>query len=373
MKNNSSPPFVIWEESITYLIINNRKYESYIQLPLKSLDLVWALGLFLLRFQFAHLIINFPWPASGQFLPSWHVGMFIKIYGMQICTLPISNIKNVIIHKDSASHHEVSVQLHKPISIVVFITAYVLVIRLPLLQNLRSSSRLEKQSIKPSYQDIKSSFSVKSREVLCQVGSLNPHGFISFYILMTGRLIKAVSTFHLSNVAAITWYKDARPLSSTAGVSILKRGQVLEIDRVQVADAGLYRCVAVNVAGTAELAHSLQVYGEHLVMGSSLKSFTCSFWMILSLTPALSVSPSISSKGGTVTVVVNEPVKLECEASGLPLPSLTWLKEGSPVSSSSNGIQVCGHIYIFSIWESLLSRTTYRCASLLVNITTLWC
>ncbi len=40
-------------------------------------------------------------------------------------------------------------------------------------------------------------------------------------------------------------------------------------------------------------------------------------------------------------MVVNDPVRLECEASGVPVPSLTWLKEGSPVSSFSDGIQVC--------------------------------
>lgn len=62
---------------------------------------------------------------------------------------------------------------------------------------------------------------------------------------------------------AMTWYKDSRPLTSAAGVGILNRGQVLEIDRAQVSDAGLYKCVAVNVAGTAELTLSLQVYGEH--------------------------------------------------------------------------------------------------------------
>lgn len=50
--------------------------------------------------------------------------------------------------------------------------------------------------------------------------------------------------------------------------------------------------------------------------------------------------PVISSRGGTVTVVVNEAGKLECEATGVPLPSLTWLKDGSPVASVSHGIQV---------------------------------
>lgn len=50
--------------------------------------------------------------------------------------------------------------------------------------------------------------------------------------------------------------------------------------------------------------------------------------------------PVISSRGGTVTVVVNEAVRLECEATGVPAPSITWLKDGSPVASVSHGIQV---------------------------------
>lgn len=61
---------------------------------------------------------------------------------------------------------------------------------------------------------------------------------------------------------AITWYKDGRPLTSAAGVTMLKRGQVLEIERAQLSDAGMYRCVAVNLAGVAEIFHSLQVFGE---------------------------------------------------------------------------------------------------------------
>lgn len=62
--------------------------------------------------------------------------------------------------------------------------------------------------------------------------------------------------------SAMTWYKDGRPLTSAAGVTILKRGQVLEIERAQLSDAGMYRCVAVNLAGVAEIFHNLQVFGE---------------------------------------------------------------------------------------------------------------
>ncbi|RXN06313.1 hemicentin-1 [Labeo rohita] len=139
-----------------------------------------------------------------------------------------------------------------------------------------------------------------------------------------------------SPLPAVTWYKDGRPLTSAAGVNILSRGQVLEIDRAQVSDAGLYKCVAINVAGNAELTYSLQVY----------------------------VPPSISSKGGMKTVVVNDPVRLECEASGVPVPSLTWLKEGSPVSSFSDGIQVLSGGRVLSFVSAQVSDTGhYTCVA----------
>lgn len=68
--------------------------------------------------------------------------------------------------------------------------------------------------------------------------------------------------FPLLCASAITWYKDGRPLTSVAGLTLLKRGQALEIERAQLSDAGTYRCVAVNLAGDAEISVSLQVYGE---------------------------------------------------------------------------------------------------------------
>ncbi|KAM8746417.1 hemicentin-1 isoform 1-T1 [Acanthopagrus schlegelii] len=139
-----------------------------------------------------------------------------------------------------------------------------------------------------------------------------------------------------SPLPAITWYKDGRPLTSAAGVTMLKRGQVLEIERAQLSDAGIYRCVAVNLAGVAEISQSLQVF----------------------------VPPVISSRGGTVAVVVNEPARLECEATGVPLPSLTWLKDGSPVASVSHGIQVLSGGRVLSLNSALVSDTgRYTCVA----------
>lgn len=41
-------------------------------------------------------------------------------------------------------------------------------------------------------------------------------------------------------------------------------GRVLHIERVQLSDAGSYRCVATNVAGSAGLKYGLRVNGEWL-------------------------------------------------------------------------------------------------------------
>uniref|UniRef100_A0A8C3N479 Hemicentin-1 n=1 Tax=Geospiza parvula TaxID=87175 RepID=A0A8C3N479_GEOPR len=127
---------------------------------------------------------------------------------------------------------------------------------------------------------------------------------------------------------AVSWSKDGRALGD--------RGQVLRIEGAQVADSGLYRCLAANAAGTAELLYSLQVH----------------------------VPPSISGSSDMVTVVVNNAVRLECEARGIPAPILTWLKDGSPVSSVSNGLQVLSGGRVLALPSAQLSDTgTYTCVA----------
>lgn len=48
-----------------------------------------------------------------------------------------------------------------------------------------------------------------------------------------------------------------------------------------------------------------------------------------------------------VSVVVKNPVVLTCEASGMPPPSITWLKDGQPISTSSS-VWVISGINFFS-------------------------
>ncbi|XP_004768021.1 hemicentin-1 isoform X1 [Mustela putorius furo] len=135
---------------------------------------------------------------------------------------------------------------------------------------------------------------------------------------------------------AITWYKNNRPLSGSSGVTFLNRGQIIDIESAQISDAGIYKCVAINSAGATELFYSLQVH----------------------------VPPSISGSNNMVAVVVNNLVRLECEARGTPAPSLTWLKDGSPVSSFANGLQVLSGGRILALTSAQISDTgRYTCVA----------
>ncbi|EMP38793.1 Hemicentin-1 [Chelonia mydas] len=135
---------------------------------------------------------------------------------------------------------------------------------------------------------------------------------------------------------AITWYKDSHPLAGSASVTFLNRGQIVQLDSAQISDTGIYKCVAVNTAGTAELFYNLQVH----------------------------VPPSISGKNEMVAVVVNNLVRLECEARGIPTPILTWLKDGSPVSSFSDGLQVLSGGRVLALTSAQISDTgKYICVA----------
>ncbi|XP_026645393.1 hemicentin-1 [Microtus ochrogaster] len=134
----------------------------------------------------------------------------------------------------------------------------------------------------------------------------------------------------------IMWYKDNHPLSGSTSVVFMNRGQILDIERTQISDAGIYKCVAINSAGATELFYSLQVH----------------------------VPPSISGSSSMVEVVVNNLARLECEARGIPAPSLTWLKDGSPVSSFANGIQVLSGGRILALTSAQMSDTgKYTCVA----------
>lgn len=146
---------------------------------------------------------------------------------------------------------------------------------------------------------------------------------------------------------AVTWLKDGRPITGQRGAKVLNEGRLLQIKDAKVSDTGRYTCIAVNVAGQADSKHDVSVHGmNHLLFWAvSFKEprsgSECDIFFLFQFPHHLSVlvPPSIIGQveePENVSVVVKNPVALSCEASGIPLPSITWLKDGQPIKTSSS-------------------------------------
>lgn len=86
---------------------------------------------------------------------------------------------------------------------------------------------------------------------------------------------------------------------------------------------------------------------------SSMKSFLTNNWWHHVCMCLLSVSPSIVGvREENVTVVVNNFISLNCEATGFPPPTLSWFKDRKPVQASSNALIMPGtHAHKYAYWH----------------------
>nr|XP_033475526.1 peroxidasin homolog [Epinephelus lanceolatus] len=102
--------------------------------------------------------------------------------------------------------------------------------------------------------------------------------------------------------AQVSWFKDNRLLSPAARETVLPSGDLF-IHRVQEFDSGSYFCRASNI---------------HLQRFLTSRRATLTV-----LAP-----PSVKLRPQVLKVPVGTRVVLECQVSGHPLPSISWLKRG---------------------------------------------
>ncbi|XP_006886995.1 PREDICTED: muscle, skeletal receptor tyrosine-protein kinase isoform X4 [Elephantulus edwardii] len=106
---------------------------------------------------------------------------------------------------------------------------------------------------------------------------------------------------------SVSWIKGDTALKENSRIAVLESGS-LRIHNVQKEDAGHYRCVAKNSLGTA---YSKLVKLEVEVFARILRS-----------------PESHNATFGSF-------VTLRCTATGIPVPTITWIENGNSVSSGS--------------------------------------
>ncbi|NXU40299.1 HMCN2 protein, partial [Drymodes brunneopygia] len=103
------------------------------------------------------------------------------------------------------------------------------------------------------------------------------------------------------------WLKDGHPLDGQDGVVVAEDGGTLLITRVGLGHEGLYICQGSNWAGMAQAEVQVSVH----------------------------VPPNIEPSAVDLTIPENGAASLECLASGLPAPDITWYKGHEQLSAGA--------------------------------------
>lgn len=122
-------------------------------------------------------------------------------------------------------------------------------------------------------------------------------------------------------------------------LEVTNRGQVLRIKSARLGDQARYQCSVVNTAGKQSKDFNLSVYGECVFWQNRVQSslqlrFPPQEFVVIVL--SVPVPPSIKGGNSTaeVTALLDTVVTLECEARGVPLPTITWYRNGEALLSN---------------------------------------
>ncbi|XP_049954966.1 Down syndrome cell adhesion molecule-like protein Dscam2 [Schistocerca serialis cubense] len=132
---------------------------------------------------------------------------------------------------------------------------------------------------------------------------------------------------------AVSWLKDGHPLTTSSRVRLVAP-QILRIEHVERSDKGMYQCVVSNNDETAQGTAELRL-GD--------------------------VAPVLVATFAGGTLRPGAAWSAQCEAAGSPLPTLSWQRDGAPLSSDEQRLQV-GFCAAYPTAQSALSRGSVKTA-----------
>ncbi|GAU92905.1 hypothetical protein RvY_04923-2 [Ramazzottius varieornatus] len=130
----------------------------------------------------------------------------------------------------------------------------------------------------------------------------------------------------------VSWLKDDGPLLLDARMFVLPSG-ALEISQVRPSDAGSYKCNVVHAEGS---------------------KFSASGRLTVEQDPdpeAEAQTPIFLTRPKLLTIRRGSSTTLECAANGFPIPTISWMKNGSPVvlQSTRSYLVGQGNLHIDSV------------------------
>ncbi|XP_067339878.1 muscle, skeletal receptor tyrosine-protein kinase [Channa argus] len=131
----------------------------------------------------------------------------------------------------------------------------------------------------------------------------------------------------------VTWLKDDELIKFSERVSVLDYG-ALKIHNIQKEDAGQYRCVARNSFG---LAFSKPVTIE------------------------VQAPARILRVPKEKRVAYGSQISLECNATGNPIPTITWLVNGNTISGASVEETLVGEVILSVLKVTVTKPALYTC------------
>ncbi|KAM9307152.1 immunoglobulin superfamily DCC subclass member 3 [Pholidichthys leucotaenia] len=142
--------------------------------------------------------------------------------------------------------------------------------------------------------------------------------------------------------ATITWEKDRVLLNTNDNRYTLLPMGILQVTGVRKEDAGVFRCVATNIANT-RYSHEASLN----VTGAASRTYK---------------EPVILSGPQNLTITIHQTAILECIATGIPSPIVSWSRlDGRSIGVE--GIQVLGTGNLMISDVSLQHSGVYVCAA----------
>ncbi|XP_060787017.1 hemicentin-1 isoform X2 [Neoarius graeffei] len=132
--------------------------------------------------------------------------------------------------------------------------------------------------------------------------------------------------------ASVLWRKDGLPVPLDSRFVLLPDGS-MRIKSVQLTDAGRYYCSVSNKAGSDLRSMELRVY----------------------------VGPSISPAPFNVTVMMGRRAVLGCESSGVPVPQVSWKRNGQALNTHSGAYRVMPSGSLLILSPSLEDEGYFEC------------